>query len=64
MMTFEEWYAECAHDVLADWGSEREVAALLPYEINAILEDAYSEYRAQEQEYLDMQLAYSQGLGG
>jgi hypothetical protein len=62
-MTFEDWSIEFGDEVVNDWGSPREVAALLPYEIAEILKTAYADYCEQEQEYLEMQMRYSEGLG-
>lgn len=61
-MTFEEWNDEYGHDALSAY-SERELGRMLPYEINEILNAAYREYCEQEQEYLEMSLAYTRGLG-
>lgn len=61
-MTFEEWRDEFELDVLSEY-SPRELGAMLPYEINEILHDAYREFCEQEQEYIEMSLNYTRGLG-
>jgi hypothetical protein len=62
-MTFDDWCNEFGQETINDWGTPREVAVLLPYEIAELLRTAYDEYCEQEQEYLEMQMRYSEGLG-
>lgn len=61
-MTFEEWHDEYASDALAEY-TPRELGVMLPYEINEILNDAYREFCEQEQEYLELSLGFTRGLG-